>query len=333
MKTPIIIDTDIGTDVDDALAILLTLASDELELTGLTIVDADVDTRARIAARLLGMAGRADIPVFKGASTPVGPGRMPTWLGHEGKGILDVSYSGPEAEISAIPAVDWIIQQSHNGRLHYFSIGAFTNLALAIRKDPSLVERIEHVTVMGGLVHQEAFSDDWQGFFKKTGIDPLFLDHNTISDPEAALIVARSGIPMTWVTAELTFCTYLHESGFKRIKSVGNALSESVCDMLEIWSREWFRKVLNHPDLSLPFPDDAVACLHDPLAIASLFPGIFLKMREHNLQFAVEGKFFRIEEKKGAGEAVHTVSTAADNAQFEQLFLDRVIPFMQNAGT
>jgi purine nucleosidase len=328
-QIPVIIDTDIGTDVDDAMAILLTLASPELRLLGLTIVDADVETRARIAARLLGLARKPDIPIFKGSSKPIGPGRMPTWLGHEGKGILEVPFSGQEAKVHDTSAVDWIIEQSHKEKLHFFSIGAFTNLAMAIKKDKSITERIDHVTVMGGLVHEEAFSDPWKQFLKKIKMLPVHLDHNTVSDPEAALIVARSGIPMTWVTAELTFCTYLHEDSLKKIRSVGNPLSDALANMLEIWNKEWFFTVPNHPELRLPFPENAIACLHDPLAIASLFHGDFLKLRAHNLQFEIEGPYFKIFEKKDTGEATQDVSVAVDNTKFEKIFVDRVINFMQ----
>ena len=65
-RIPIVLDTDIGTDIDDTLALLLALASPELRILGVTTVDGDVDLRARIASRLLGYAGRADIPVFRG---------------------------------------------------------------------------------------------------------------------------------------------------------------------------------------------------------------------------------------------------------------------------
>ena len=78
---PVVLDTDIGTDVDDALALALALASPEIDLIGVTVVDGNVEVRAEIAARLLGMAGRSDVPVFVGASSPIGIGRMPTWFG------------------------------------------------------------------------------------------------------------------------------------------------------------------------------------------------------------------------------------------------------------
>src|ERR687886_693095 len=100
--TPIVIDTDIGADPDDALALCLAVASPEVEVRGVTIVSGDVDLRARMAARILGMAGREDIPIFKGHGPPIGAAQVevtPELAGLEGKGLLDEPYDGPEATI------------------------------------------------------------------------------------------------------------------------------------------------------------------------------------------------------------------------------------------
>jgi len=67
---PIVIDTDVGADPDDALALTLALASPEVDVRGVTIVSGDVTWRAQIATRLLGMAGRSDVPVFLGCGEP-----------------------------------------------------------------------------------------------------------------------------------------------------------------------------------------------------------------------------------------------------------------------
>src|SRR5215216_7551154 len=92
-SVPIVIDTDVGADPDDALALILALASPEVDVRGVTIVSGDVGWRARIATRLLGMAGRSDIPVFLGRGEPR------PMLGTEGEGLLDLPYHGTEAEV------------------------------------------------------------------------------------------------------------------------------------------------------------------------------------------------------------------------------------------
>ena len=101
MPRRIVLDTDIGTDVDDALALALALASPELELVAITTVSGDTSLRARIAARLLALAGRADVPVHAGCEQPLAAGGGFAQGGHEGEGILD---GGPD-DFSAQPAV------------------------------------------------------------------------------------------------------------------------------------------------------------------------------------------------------------------------------------
>lgn len=149
--TPIVVDTDVGTDVDDAFALLLALASPELDLVGVSVTDGDVELRSRIAARLLGMAGKSDVPVFKGLAEPIGLGRGPTMLGHEGQGILDVRYDGPEATVREIPAAEWLIEEPRRRRFHLVGIGPYQTIATAFVEDPALSERLLGLTVMGGV--------------------------------------------------------------------------------------------------------------------------------------------------------------------------------------
>ncbi len=141
---PIVIDTDIGADPDDALALVLALASPEVDVRGVTIVSGDVRWRARIATRLLGMAGRSDIPVFLGRGEPH------QMSGAEGQGLLDLPYDGPEATVETTPAVDWLLAESRRGPFHLVAIGPLTNVAAAIEEDREFAGRLLGLTVMGG---------------------------------------------------------------------------------------------------------------------------------------------------------------------------------------
>lgn len=325
---PLVIDTDTGTDVDDALAIVLALASPEVDLIGVTVVDGDVDLRARMVARLLGPAGRADIPIHRGRGRPLGPGRMPTMRGHEGRGLLDVPDDGPEATVGETPAPDWLVEESRRRPFHLAAIGPYTNVAAAAALDPTFAGRLLHLTFMGGMVHEERYEAGWHRFFRETGRTGAWLDHNTASDPTAALAAARCGTPTTWVTAELTFGLPLTPAGLERIERVGGPLAAALGRMARIWNDEWFRFLGVPYDGPSPFPADAVACLHDPLAIASIFAGDWLTLRPHRLRYAVEGDLFRTHEA-AAGEAAARVSVAADAAGFERFFLDRVEAFLR----
>ena len=335
---PMVLDTDIGTDVDDALALALALASPEIELLGVTVVDGDVGTRARMASRLLGMAGRADVPVLVGEANPIGAGRMPTWFGHEGEGLLDEPWDGPEAPILDQRAADWLVERSLEVPYHLVAVGPFTNVARAVGIDPTLPARLIHLTVMGGMVHAEHYDAQWKQFFDETGLPPNHMDHNTASDVEAALIMARAGFDMTWITAELTFCTTLDRAAIKAFRASGSTFGDRLARLLEIWSTRWFHHIPNFPVTARPFPVDAVAALHDPLALASVFAGAWVTIRPHDLRFAAAGDLFEIAEVvPGAPdrltvEARHNVSVSVDRARFAEFFVERVATYLSSIG-
>ena len=331
-KIPVVFDTDIGTDVDDALALTLILASPELDLKGVTVVDGGehVHKRAEMAAILLGAAGRDDVPVLVGAGHPIGAGRMPSWFGHEGKGILDIDYHGPRAVIHEMQAADWLVEYSKQERFQVIAVGPFTNVALAYKKDHGFADRLLHLTVMGGMVHEESYNEGWQTFFAQKNVPPAHLDHNTASDLEAALIIARSGIDITWVTAELTFCTYLMQDSVENIRAVGSRYGTILTDMIQVWNDERFHYIPKFPDYPSPFPQKAMACLHDPLAVASIFMDTNLVLQAHHLRFALEDSLFRVyETHQDTAEVLHQVSVRVDGSTFEQYYLDRIIHYLE----
>src|SRR4051812_9914820 len=203
---PIVIDTDIGSDPDDALALSLALASREVEVRGVTVVSGDVAVRARMAARILGMAGRSDVPVFKGQGPPIGHapvGATPELTGLEVQGLLDWPYEGPEATIEATPGVDWLVEESRRRPFHLVAIGPLTNVARAMERDASFAGRLLSLTIMGGLLDPGTMPLAWRHAIEERG-DAAWPDYNTTSDPLAAFRVANVGIPITWVPLDVT---------------------------------------------------------------------------------------------------------------------------------
>lgn len=165
---PVIIDTDIGADPDDAIALAFALASPEIDVVGVTVGTGDVEVRARMAARLLGMCGRADIPVFRGRSVPLDPVGKPAWLGTEGQGLLDLPYDGPEATIHETVADEWIVERTRDERLHLIGIGPLTNVGAALLRDPDLANRVSGLTIMGGVFDVDALSPALQRAIQKS---------------------------------------------------------------------------------------------------------------------------------------------------------------------
>src|SRR5918996_1436600 len=102
MTVPLILDTDIGTDVDDALALAFALRHPEIELVAVTTVADDVVKRADIATKLLRIAGRDDVPVAPGVGWEQPPAGRRSWFGHEGEGLLDDTDRFPDHERDAV---------------------------------------------------------------------------------------------------------------------------------------------------------------------------------------------------------------------------------------
>jgi purine nucleosidase len=229
---PIAIDTDIGADPDDALALVLALASPEVEPRGVTIVSGDVARRGRIAARVLGMAGRPDIPIFLGRGDPA---RM---SGAEGVGILDRRYDGPEARIAATSAVDWLLAESRRRPFHLVAIGLLTNVAAAMARDAAFSRRLLGLTVMGGLLDVAAMPAAWQRAIRERGAAG-WPDYNTNRDPAAALTVAESRIHVTWVPLDVTMRAPLRQAARDFLPAeppLGAALGRAI----DAWRASWF---------------------------------------------------------------------------------------------
>src|SRR5262245_24165922 len=148
MPIPIVLDTDIGSDVDDALCLALAIAAPEIELIAVTHVSGDTRLRARISRRLLDLGGRGAVPVSAGRSEPLDGGRRFVWFGHEGVGILDDEPGIPVPNDDAVEVLCRIFRTPGDREL--VTIGPLTNVAAALDRDPSIAGNVRQLTVMGG---------------------------------------------------------------------------------------------------------------------------------------------------------------------------------------
>jgi purine nucleosidase len=312
---PIVIDTDVGADPDDALALILALASPEVDVRGVTIVSGDVSWRARIATRLLGMAGRSDVPIFLGRGEPL------QMSGAEGEGLLDSPYHGPEAAVQTTPAVDWLLAESRRGSFHLVAIGPLTNVAAAIEQDREFAGRLLGLTVMGGLLDAGTMPSAWQRAIRERG-GAGWPDYNTTCDPAAALTVARCGIPITWVTLDATMRAPLRAAA-RGLLPPDHPLSAALGRMIDAWHAVWFPTALPPPDDPSPVPADAVAILHDPLALASLFAGEWLRLRQARLSSGIEDGVFRLREQPDGEPG--WLAAKVDGAGFETFLVARIV--------
>ena len=182
-KTKVIIDTDIGDDIDDAIALAFALGSPELDILGVTVVYGDVETRAKIARKLIRSWGREGVPVKVGFERPLGfewfPGTEPEPCSQQAA-VVDE----PSPEDASRTASQFIADcaRRHPGEVTVVTLGAMTNVAAALCADPGLAARIAGVVSGAG-----------DGLpLRNHG-----LDWNVAYDVTAAQVLARSGVPWT----------------------------------------------------------------------------------------------------------------------------------------
>ncbi|MEN8181967.1 MAG: nucleoside hydrolase [Myxococcota bacterium] len=258
MPLPILFDTDIGSDVDDALALGVVLGAPEaLELVAVTTVGREPEQRARIAARLLGLAGRAEVEVCAGERTPLlRPERAFGWWGNEEAGI----HEGPEAKLSDEPAAERIVRAAREtADLEIVAVGPMTNVARALALCPSLPRRVAGITIMGGHIRQVAVGER---------ICEPGVDYNLCSDPEASMAVLGAGFRTRLVTADVTLQTWLREGDLERMSGAG-PVARAIADQVRLWAP--VQRTIFVERLGGTLAPDNVAFLHDPLTVLALF--------------------------------------------------------------
>src|SRR5918998_1328668 len=255
MGRPVLLDTDIGSDVDDLLALALLAGSPEVQLVGVTTVYGDTVLRARMTRQVLDQMERRAVPIGIGARETLS-GRSVWWAGHEGQGIPGLDQVQVDEGITAADLLKQAATE-HRGRLELFAIGPLTNVAEAISADDSFATSLRHLYIMGGAFWMEQ------------------AEHNIKSDPEAADIVFRSGIPMTICGLDVTQRVRLREADMSRIREATGGIGSVLEDQVRRWWA-YTGATENH--------------LHDPLAILpALRPELF-RFEQCDVRVEVEGE-------------------------------------------
>ena len=185
----LIIDTDIGTDVDDLWTLAVAVGRNDVDVAAVTVVYGDVGLRARLASLALTGMG-VSVPVARGVSDPMS-GKEVMWAGFEGVGVsrLDAASAGEDDAVDLLCSVT----AADPGNIDVVAIGPLTNIAAAIKRDSSFVSNVRRLTIMGG-----EFGREWS-------------EHNVSSDVVASRIVFDSGIPLTIMPLDQTLRVLLTE--------------------------------------------------------------------------------------------------------------------------
>ena len=306
MPLPVLFDTDIGSDVDDALALGLILAAPaELELIAVTTVARDARTRAHIAARLLGLAGRTDVEVCVGEVAPLL--RAPEafgWWGHEERCL----HEGPDASVTDEPAPARIVRAARETPgLEIVAVGPMTNVARALALDPGLPRRVAGITIMGGHVREVAIGERI--------CDPG-IDYNLCSDPEASIAVLGAGFRTRLVTADVTLHTWLRGRDLEKLAAAG-PVARAIADQVRLWTP--VQRTIFVERLGGTLADDNVAFLHDPLTVLALFDETPLVFEDLCILPTIERGVFRtleVDPTLGLGARMRTATGVdADRAR------------------
>jgi purine nucleosidase len=249
MPKRIILDTDPG--IDDACAILLALASPEVSLEGLSIVhgNCSLEQGTINAMSVLELAHAGHIPVARGCELPL---VQPSLLAPETHGNTGLGYAqlpAPRTRPAVQYGSDFLIEKilSSPGEITLVAIGPLTNVALAIRLEPRVIQAVREVIIMGGAIRYE-------------GNTTALAEFNTYVDPHAAHIVYHSGMPMTLVPLDVTYQCVLSKQDVQKMRQVDSPITKFVEDATRFYM-----------EFHDEFQSIEGCVINDPLALALTF--------------------------------------------------------------
>lgn len=251
----IIIDTDPGQD--DAIAILLALASPEFEVLGLTVVAGNVPLALteQNARKICELAGRPQTKVFAGCPRPMVRPQVTAEQVHGKTGLDGPDLPAPTMPLQPEHAVDWIIatlRAAPAGSITLCTLGPLTNVATAMVKAPDIVAKIAEIVMMGG------------GFFEGGNTTPA-AEFNIYVDPHAAHVVLTSGVKLTMHPLDVTHKALMTRQWIDSLRKLGTRTGTAAAAMLDFYERFDMAKYGGEG-----------GPLHDPCVIAYLLqPGLF----------------------------------------------------------
>lgn len=269
-KRKVIFDCDPG--LDDALALLLAIASDDLEILAVTTIagNSTIDNTTQNALDLLQFYGRPDIPVARGNANPIlGNFSMGAHV-HGQRGIGSVTLTSSIAKEHPLRAHDLIrkLLLESDEKVTIIATGPFTNIGLAISLYLEIIDKIELISMMGGSLN--------------VGNIGAATEANAGNDPEATHILLSCGVPIVMFGLHLTYATQIYPEDMDRIESIGGEFAKTIAD----FNRFHFQFYKN----DLNFEGDPS---HDSCAVAYLINPDIFTMKKYNVVMDLDGKYSR----------------------------------------
>lgn len=309
--TKILLDCDPG--IDDALAILLALASPEIELMGITTVGGNslVENETRNALAVLELGGRVDVPVATGCARGLIKNLMTAADTH---GLAGLGYAQlPQATAKPIQqhAVDFLIDTilAHPGQITLLATGPLTNVAMAIRKEPRIVGAVRHCLIMGGA-------------FRHEGNMPLHGEYNIWCDPHAAHIVFHSGLPITLVPLDVTYQCLFTDAHMAALRSAIHNANSRIANFIDDSTRFYIEYHLREQNIVGCAINDALtmALVFAPDLVTTQALFVDVDMSDGPGHAGTYADFWKL-----TGKAPNMrVALGVDAPRFMQIFIERV---------
>lgn len=299
----VILDTDIGDDIDDLLALALILASPELELVGVTTVFGNTVARARQARTVLATAGgrHRSIPVAAGCGATMSTKSVRD-LGR--KNYLEGALPNqdhtclPEAELPPLDrrhGVDFLVEtiMAGNGDIVPITIGAMTNLAMALVKEPRIAAKIPRVVAMAAEFKTQ------------------FAEWNILCDPEAAALVFASGIPVEVTTFEMGTIARFDPTHVERLRRGTTPMAKLLSRSVDAW---------------IPHHNGQMPSLYDPFAVSTIIKPDLATWWRGTVQVELRGEATWAHTILKTGDAgPHLATWTTDRDQALEFYLGRVL--------
>jgi inosine-uridine nucleoside N-ribohydrolase len=302
----VLIDTDPG--VDDAVAILLALASPELDVVGVVAVNGNVslDKTALNARRIVALAGRHDIPVAAGCARPLSEQLLEDSVVHGHDGLGDLEWDEPTVPLDPRDGVELIAALIEEGPLTIVAIGPLSDLAVLLQRHPGIERGVERLVIMGGA--------SFEG-----NVTPA-AEFNIWADPEAARVVFDADWRITLMPLDLTHQAFLNDDDLAYLNALGSEVGRRTAAMLEPYAQFHDRWYGNR---------DIV--MHDAMAVYELLDPSAIDKQGVRLAVEVDGVHSRgatfIDRRREHAQSAVRVGVRVDNDRFRSLLRERLATY------
>ncbi|MEZ6013146.1 MAG: nucleoside hydrolase [Hyphomonas sp.] len=307
MTLPLIIDCDPG--VDDAVMLMMALASDTLDMRAITTVAGNVPLAltSRNARMMCQLMGRGDVPVYAGCPRPILRKPVTAEDFHGESGIAGLDPFEPDAPLAAGHAVTFLVDTLKAAKPREYTLvvtGPMTNIAAALVLEPSIAEGISRIVAMAG-------ADSEGG-----NITP-FSEFNVFADPHAAAIVFNSGIPATVMSLDVTHTVRAELPRIARLKAIPTERAAIMVKLLEAGN-----------ELEGRWKEGRKSPMHDPSTVAFLLAPHLFDVKSTTVSIATaEGERFGQTCLSAEPGGPHDWVTAAD----AEGFFDLIASLMERA--